>query len=81
MSHDITHKTDAGIVALNISNDDQLEKCYKDILQNARKYDLKAEIQGVLVQEMAPEGVEVIVGVSRDSQFGRWLCLVWENCS
>ena len=70
MSHDIIHKTEAGIVALNIGDDDQLKKCYNEVLQNAKKYNPKAEIQGVLVQEMVPEGVEVIVGMSRDAQFG-----------
>jgi len=70
MSHDITHKTEAGIVALNISDEVKLEKCYMEILGNAKKYNPKADIQGVLVQEMVKEGTEVIVGMSKDPQFG-----------
>ena len=70
MSHDITHKTDAGIVALNICDEVRLEKCYQEILENAKKYNSKVEIQGVLVQEMVKEGTEVIVGMSQDPQFG-----------
>jgi acetyltransferase len=70
MSHDITHKTDAGIVALNIGNEGKLEACYREILENAKRYSPQAVIQGVLVQEMVEEGIEVIVGMSQDPQFG-----------
>lgn len=70
MSHDITHKTDAGIIALDIRDELELEKGYQDIWGKARSYDPKADIQGILVQEMIREGTEVIIGMSQDPQFG-----------
>jgi acetyltransferase len=70
MSNDITHKTDARIVALNICDEITLEKTFKEILENAKEYNPKADIQGVLVQEMVKEGTEVIIGMSQDPQFG-----------
>jgi acetyltransferase len=70
MSHDIIHKTDAGIVALDVKDGVKLEARYHEILENAKKYNPKADIQGVLVQEMVKEGTEVIVGMSQDPQFG-----------
>jgi acyl-CoA synthetase (NDP forming) len=69
ISSQITHKTEAKAVKLNVANA-EVEKAFGEIVENARKYDLKAQIDGVLVQEMIPDGVEVIVGVSRDAQFG-----------
>lgn len=69
-SPDITHKTDAGGVVLNISNDAAVRKGFEQIMSNARRYDPDADIAGVLVQEMAPPGREMIVGMSRDQQFG-----------
>lgn len=69
-SPDITHKTDAGCVFLNITGPDELKVCYEKILHNAYSYDSKARIHGVLVQEMLPPGREVIIGVSYDPVFG-----------
>jgi len=40
------------------------------VVDNSRKYDPKAEIRGVLVQEFIHDGIETIVGMSHDSQFG-----------
>jgi acyl-CoA synthetase (NDP forming) len=70
MSHDITHKTEAGIIALNVKDEVELRACYHEILKNAKKYKPQADIQGVLVQERVKEGIEVIVGMSQDPQFG-----------
>lgn len=68
-SADLPHKTEAGAVKLNVSRD-QLVDAYGEILSNVRNYDPNAKINGVLVQEMLPPGMEVIVGVNRDEQFG-----------
>lgn len=70
MSHDITHKTDAGIIRLNIFDDSEIENYYQEIIENAKKYNSQANIQGVLVQEMLRGETEVIVGMSQDPQFG-----------
>jgi acetyltransferase len=69
-SPDILHKTEAGGLKLNIQNRDELVAAYNEVLANARKYDPKARINGVLIQEMVSGGTEVIVGVNNDPQFG-----------
>ncbi len=68
-SADIPHKTEAGVVRLNISSLDELKSAAKDILAAAKKYNAKARIDGVLVQEMAG-GLEVIAGAVDDPVFG-----------
>jgi acetyltransferase len=69
-SPDILHKTEAGALKLNIRNREELVTAYNEVLENARRYDPKAHINGVLIQEMVSGGTEVIVGVNNDSQFG-----------
>lgn len=69
-SPDILHKTEAGGLKLNIKNRDELVAAYNEVLTNARQYDAKARIDGVLIQEMVSGGTEVIVGVNNDPQFG-----------
>jgi acetyltransferase len=69
-SPDILHKTEAGGLKLNIKNRDELVSAYNEVLANARNYDAKAHINGVLIQEMVSGGTEVIVGVNNDPQFG-----------
>ncbi len=69
-SPDILHKTEAGALKLNIGNRDELVAAYNEVLENARAYDPKAQINGVLVEEMITGGTEVIVGVKNDPQFG-----------
>lgn len=75
MSRQITHKTDAGIVKLNIQDETQLSCAYEEILTNAHRYDASAHISGVLVQKMAPKGIEMIVGIKRDPVFGHLLVI------
>ncbi len=69
-SRQITHKSEAGGIRLNLTNKSAVVKAYSEILADCQKYAPKAEIEGVLVQEMAREGTEVIIGISRDSDFG-----------
>jgi acetyl-CoA synthetase (ADP-forming) len=69
VSPDIVHKTEAKGVKLNICNPKQVEKTYTELIENAKKYKKSAKINGVLIQEMA-KGKEVIIGTSRDPQFG-----------
>lgn len=70
VSPDIVHKSDVGGVVLNIKSDDEVKKGYEQITMNVRKNAPSARIEGVLVQEMVPEGLEVIVGSTRDNVFG-----------
>jgi acetyl-CoA synthetase (ADP-forming) len=71
VSPDITHKTEAGGVMVNLKNTADVTAGYKKIIENAAKYKSDAKIVGVLVQEMAPQGTEVIVGAIKDPQFGQ----------
>lgn len=70
VSRDILHKSDAGGVKLNLIGRQELEHGRKEILAACLEYDAKADIEGVLVTPMAPKGVEVIIGMSRDPVFG-----------
>ena len=69
-SPDIPHKTEAGVVRLNLRNADEVRAAHAAILSNAKQHAPKATLNGVLVQEMVSGGVEVIVGVSYDAQLG-----------
>ncbi|MCL6477173.1 MAG: acetate--CoA ligase family protein [Peptococcaceae bacterium] len=69
-SPDIPHKTEAGGLKLNLKNDGDVRTAFEEIVKNVRVYKPDARINGVSVQEMLPEGTEVIVGVSRDPVFG-----------
>ncbi len=69
-SPDVVHKSDAGGVKLGLKTANQVGKAYDDILKAIRREYPQAAIQGVSVQKMAPPGVEVIIGMSKDPQFG-----------
>jgi acyl-CoA synthetase (NDP forming) len=69
-SPDISHKTEAKAVRLNIGSDAELAAAHDEVLANARAYRKDAKIEGVLVQEMAKEGVEAILGITNDPLFG-----------
>jgi acyl-CoA synthetase (NDP forming) len=69
-SADILHKTDAGCVKLNISGSEEVANAYETIISNAYKHNKNAEINGILVQKMFEGGLEIIIGVARDAQFG-----------
>jgi len=70
ISRDILHKTEAGGVIVGLNSKDHIKDAYNQIIANANAYNEMAHIDGILVQHMAPKGVEVIVGGLRDSQFG-----------
>jgi acetyltransferase len=69
-SPDILHKTEAGVVRLNLGNMAQVRTAYAEILASAKAYAPQARIIGVSVQEMVGDGVEVIIGVNCDPQLG-----------
>ncbi len=66
-SPELLHKTEAGLVHLNIQDENQLREAYDALLARARA---GLQIQGVLVQRMVEGQSEVIAGVIRDPQFG-----------
>jgi acetyltransferase len=69
-SSDIAHKTEAGALVLGLQGEAAVREAHARVLANARAYRADARIEGVLVQEMVPEGLDVLVGVSRDLTFG-----------
>ncbi|MBE0522016.1 MAG: acetate--CoA ligase family protein [Candidatus Methanoperedenaceae archaeon] len=71
-SPDITHKTDVGGVLLDVGQDDIRTK-YDELVSNIRASVPEARIEGVLVQQMAQQGREVIIGLKKDAQFGHAL--------
>src|SRR5580765_648229 len=71
-SPQIPHKTDAGAVALGVQGAGAIELAYETVLAGARRVP-GAQIRGVLVQAMAPPGVEMLLGIHRDATFGPML--------
>lgn len=69
-SPDIIHKSDAGGVKLGLKSKRQVGEAYNQIMNSIRQKHPQAKIMGVSVQKMAPPGVEVIIGMSKDPQFG-----------
>lgn len=69
-SVDITHKSDAGGVKVNLAGREAVEKAYDEIMTSCRAYDPKADIEGVAVQGMAKPGTEIIMGMIKDPSFG-----------
>jgi acyl-CoA synthetase (NDP forming) len=70
VSADVIHKSDLGAVVLNLKNAVQVGYAYDKILENVKRHKPNAKIVGVLVQEMVPSSTEVIVGATKDIQFG-----------
>ena len=69
-SPDVVHKSDAGGVQVGVSGDDAVAAAYDEIVAAVEAAQPGARVDGVSVQAMAEPGVEVIIGVSRDPQFG-----------
>jgi acetyltransferase len=69
-SPDIAHKTEAGGVRLGVEGAAAITEAYEAIVRSAKQYAPQAKINGVLVQEMARPGVEMMLGVIRDPVFG-----------
>ena len=69
-STDITHKSDSGGVKVGLGSAAEVISAYDDIMSSIKQKNPKAKIQGVSVQAMAKQGVEIIIGMSKDPQFG-----------
>jgi acetyl coenzyme A synthetase (ADP forming)-like protein len=73
VSPQIVHKSDAGGVVVGVGSPEQARAAFAKIVESARAYDPDAEIAGVLVEEQAAPGLELIVGGRTDPAFGRVL--------
>ena len=69
-SPQIIHKSDAGGVKVNLTNDDETRDGFRTIMENAKKYDSNAEIKGVLIVEMVKGGKEMIIGSKLEPGMG-----------
>ena len=70
VSPQVLHKSDAGGVLINIRDAEGVREGYEKIIENVKARVPDAEITGILVQEMAPDGTQVIVGSTKDPTFG-----------
>jgi acyl-CoA synthetase (NDP forming) len=70
VSPDVLHKSDSGGVKLNVQNSTQARNAFREIMSSVKKSYPKARIEGIAVQKMARPGIEVIIGMSKDAQFG-----------
>jgi acetyltransferase len=69
-SPNILHKTDIGGVKLNINSLSQLKEAFNEIINNAVRFFPEAEIYGIEIYKQYPRGKEVIIGMTKDPQFG-----------
>jgi acetyltransferase len=74
-SPDILHKTDIGGVKLNIMEASDVRDAFDLLMYRAQRYMPQADVWGAQVQQMVPQGREVLIGINRDPQFGPLLVL------
>jgi acyl-CoA synthetase (NDP forming) len=70
VSPQITHKSDVGGVALNLASSGDVSAAFDRIIASAKQHVPDATIDGVAVQRMEKQGIEVIIGMTQDPQFG-----------
>ncbi|MDB9823493.1 acetate--CoA ligase family protein, partial [Deltaproteobacteria bacterium] len=70
VSRDIIHKSDVGGVKINLQNDNEVRDAYDLMMMRVERLMPGARLEGVYLEEMAPKGREVILGMTRDPQFG-----------
>ena len=69
-SPDLPHKTEAGVIRLNLRSAADVRDAYTAIMERANAVTPKPRVNGVLVQPMVPQGVEMVVGGRVDPLFG-----------
>ena len=69
-SPDLPHKTEAGVIRLNLRSADEVRAGHAAVMANAGKVSPPPRINGVLVQPMVPQGVEMVIGARIDPLFG-----------
>ena len=67
-SPEILHKSDVGGVITDVKSPEELEKAFRELMARASK--ITEKIRGVMIEEMAPQGVDLIIGFKRDDTFG-----------
>ncbi len=70
VSPQVLHKSDAGGVIVGVNDEKDVREGYQKIVANIKKNVPTAVIEGILVQEMAPKGTEIIIGSTVDATFG-----------
>ena len=71
VSRDVVHKSDSGGVMSHLHDASEVKEAYNSVVENVRSALPNAVIDGILVQEMVSDTIELIVGVVRNAQFGR----------
>jgi acyl-CoA synthetase (NDP forming) len=66
----LVHKSDAGGVLLNIKDEPALRGAWDQLQRNVKQYAPGLALDGVLVEAMGPQGLELVVGATRDPQWG-----------
>ena len=69
-SPDLPHKTEAGVIRLNLKTEGEVREAYAAVMANAAKVSPPPRINGVLVQPMVQQGIEMVVGARVDPLFG-----------
>lgn len=69
-SPDISHKTEAGGVKLNIRSREEALAAFDEIMTSCHAYKSDADLKGILLQQMMPAGTEILLGVTSDAMFG-----------
>ena len=69
-SSEILHKTEAGVVRVNVKDDVEVRSVFNQIIDSAKKVSDAKNINGVLVEEMVTGGIEVMAGLTVDEQLG-----------
>ena len=69
-SPDLPHKTEAGVIRLDVKSESQMRDAFAQVMDNARAAETQPRINGVLVQPMIGAGVEIMVGARIDPLFG-----------
>ncbi len=70
VSPDIIHKSDVGGVVIDVRSEKEVQLTYSQVMANIKKNVPDASVIGILIQEMAPQSTEVIIGAIKDPQFG-----------
>jgi acyl-CoA synthetase (NDP forming) len=69
-SPDLPHKTEAGVIRLNLKTTEEVRAAYEAVMANAQRVVPPPRVNGVLVQPMVPSGTEIMVGARVDPLFG-----------
>jgi acetyl-CoA synthetase len=69
-SPDLPHKTEAGVIKLNLRDADEVRAAYAEIMAKAEAVVPRPQVHGILVQPMVPQGIEMVAGARVDPLFG-----------